>query len=190
MSEEVTEQIIDGSRRRPNRLTIYALRIAVIVMFAAINAYASIRARSQSDSASKRLITRATELWQLAPFEAIGLLRATFDQLLAGRALESRKPVTVEPYGKFTWSDACDVYLFLFQREFELGRYDEAMSLAQAFPERLDRTILHQADCLVAMGRSEEAITLLERNLDLDIWDRRVHRRIEELSGSVDRASN
>ena len=31
MSEEVTEQIIDGSRRRPNRWTICALRIAVIV---------------------------------------------------------------------------------------------------------------------------------------------------------------
>jgi hypothetical protein len=39
---------------------------------------------------------------------------------------------------------------------------------------------LAQVDCLVALGQRDDAITLLERNLDMDGWRRTLRRRLRE----------
>ena len=51
-------------------------------------------------------------------------------------------------------------------------------------PVKIERTILKEVDCLMALGRRADAIALLQRHLDLDGWRGELRRRLVELGGS------
>ena len=57
------------------------------------------------------------------------------------------------------------------------------MQVSTSFPIRMHTTVLEQVDCMMAMGRREDAIAHIEKNLNLDTWRGPLRRRLEELSG-------
>jgi hypothetical protein len=96
----------------------------------------------------------------------------------------------IEPFGTFQAGDLLSVQRFLYDSEIALGHLEEALAVAAAMPGQLDVFILQQVDCLAALGRREEASTLLERNLDKDGWRGTLRRRLTELGGRHLRALN
>ena len=93
------------------------------------------------------------------------------------------KSVEIAPFGVFKTLDAFSVQRFLYDSEVAFGNFEEALAAAAALPGRLDVTVLQQVDCLVALGRKAEAITLLQTNLDIDGWRGKLRRRLRELGG-------
>jgi hypothetical protein len=100
------------------------------------------------------------------------------------------RAVEIEPFGKFEPGALLSVQRFLYDSEVTLGHLEQALTVAAAVPGRVDVFILQQVDCLVALGRREEAIALLERNLDIDGWRGALRRRLTELGGRHLRALN
>jgi len=111
------------------------------------------------------------------------LLRATFRKLVAEGAFEKMKSVEITPFGSFKTKDVLSVYRVLYECEVGLGNYEQALAVLAVMPGRIDSSILQQVDCLVALGRRDEAIALLERNLDIDGWRGKLRRRLRELGG-------
>ena len=123
-----------------------------------------------------------SEIWKTSAFEAVALLRSTFEQLIAPNGF-GVKPIDVAPFGKFQPWDVLRVQRHLYNCEIALGRYEEALAVAAAMPGNLEEFILQQVDCLVALGRRPDAIALLERNLEADGWRGTLRRRLRELGG-------
>jgi hypothetical protein len=117
------------------------------------------------------------------------LLRATFDDLLEQGVFTKMRGVEIPPFGRFGTGEALSVQQFLYRCEVAAGDYEQALAVAAALP-RVEFAILQQVDCLVALGRRADAIALLERNLDLDGWRGKLHRRIVELGGRPVRVVN
>jgi tetratricopeptide (TPR) repeat protein len=148
------------------------------------------RSRFRRGTGLDALDARVRQIWQTSPDDAVALLRSTFEQLLARDAFLKLRPVELEPFGKFAGGDLLSIQRFLYDSEVALGHLEQALAVAAALPGRLDVFVLQQVDCLVALGRREEAIALLERNLDIDGWRGTLRRRLTELGGRHLRALN
>jgi hypothetical protein len=146
--------------------------------------------RVRRSTAFDALNRAVRQMWQTSASDAIALLRATFEDLFAQGAFTKMKGIDIPPFGKFGTGEALSVQQFLYKCEVAVGNYEQALAVAAALPGRVDVTILQQVDCLVALGRRADAIGLLERNLDLDGWRGKLHRRIVELGGRPVRAVN
>jgi hypothetical protein len=191
MSGEIATLITDRSDRQPSRRKLAFIRLPVmagLILLAPFLLPFAFRARRST--AFDALQGRAREIWQTSASDAIALLRATYADLVAQGALTKMKGVEIVPFGRFGVGETLSVHQCLYKCEVAMGNYEEALAVAAALPGRVDFTILQQVDCLVALGRRAEAIALLERNLDLDGWRGKLHRRIVELGGRPLRAVN
>lgn len=113
----------------------------------------------------------------------MAILRSTFQQLVNQGAFEKLKGVEIAPFGRFTTADVYSLCQFLYECEVSQGNFEEALTVLAALPGRIDVTVLRQVDCLVALGLRDEAVALLERNLDIDGWRGKLRRRLRELGG-------
>jgi hypothetical protein len=179
--------ITDGFRRRPGKWTTLAIRLGILVGFVLLLPFAPIFARRARATTGIRVLNQRTrELWPTSSVDAIALVRATLDQLVAAGAYDGINDVTIDGLGNFAASDVFWVHQFLYDCEVAVGRYEEALAVAARLPVRWDINILQQVDCLVALGRNEEAIALLERSLDLDGWRGKLRARLQVLHGKPD----
>lgn len=173
-------------RKRPtSRAAAFALRLLmfllVVVMLPFVFLVDAIRRRRPR--AASALHKKVGELWRSSPYDAVELLRSTFNTLKAAGGFEPFKRVDIPPFGRFAFTDALYVYQTLFKSEVALGRYEEALQISQSIPAQIPETILEQVDCLMAMSRRADAIAHLEKNLGLDTWKAPLRRRLEELTG-------
>jgi hypothetical protein len=189
MSGEIATLITDGSHRQPSPWKLALIRLPVLmglILLAPFLIPSALRARRPT--AFDALYDRVHETWQTSASEALALLRASYADLVARGALTSMKSIELVPFGRFGTGEALSVQQFLYRCEVAAGNHEEALAVAATLPGRVDSVILQQVDCLVALGRRAEAIALLERNLDLDGWRGKLHRRIVELGGRPLRA--
>ena len=191
ISGEVTTIITDLSHRQPSKRKFALIRVGTMASFLVLWPLALVfRSRFKRATGFDALDARVREIWRTSPTDAVALLRSTFEQLLARGGLSRIRPVEVEPFGRFQGGDVLSVQRFLYDSEVALGHLEQALEVAAAVPGRLDVFILQQVDCLIALGRREEAIALLERNLDIDGWRGTLRRRLTELGGRHLRALN
>jgi hypothetical protein len=192
MTGEMATALTDHSRRQPSRRRLALLRVGLIAVFIPllpVLLLLRLRSRPQGPSAFEALGARAAQIWPTSPTEAVALLKATFDQLIASEGVFGIKAIEIAPFGKFEGSDVLNLQRHLYNCELALGQYEEALAVAAAMP-RLDEFVLQQVDCLVAMGRGSEAVALLQKNLDLDGWRGPLRRRLRELGGRDLRSVN
>lgn len=186
-SGAATTTITDGFRRRPGKGTTLAIRLGILVGFILLLPFAPIVARRARATIGIRVLNqRVRDLWTTSPFDAIAVVRATLDQLVAAGCYDGIKGVTIDGLGKFAASDVYWVHQFLYDCEVAVGHYEDALAVAARLPIRWDTNVLQQVDCLVALGRNEEAIALLERSLDLDGWRGKLRARLQVLHGKPD----
>jgi hypothetical protein len=186
-SGTATDAITEDFRRRPGRWTTLAIRLSILVSFIVLLPFMPAFARRWRDTTGTAVLNkRALDLWATSPLDAIAMVRATLDQLVAAGCYEGSNAVTIDGLGKFAASDVFWVHQFLYDCEVALGRYEEALAVAAALPIRWDTNVLQQVDCLVALGRNADAIALLERSLDLDGWRGKLRARLQVLHGKPD----
>jgi hypothetical protein len=191
MSGELATLMTDGFHRQPSKRKLVFIRLAVIAGLTLLAPILFlIASRFRRSTAFDALHGRVRQIWQTSASEAIAFLRTTYENLVSQGAFTKMKAVEIPPFGSFGIDQTLRVQQFLYECEVAVGNYEEALAMAAALPGRLDFTILQQVDCLVALGRRAEAIALLERNLDLDGWRGKLHRRIVELGGRPLRAVN
>jgi hypothetical protein len=191
MSSEIATLITDRAHRQPSKRKLVFIRLPVmagLILLAPFLLPFAFRVRRST--AFDALHGRVREMWQTSVSEAIALLRATFENLVAQGAFSKMKGIEIPPFGKFGMGEAISVQQLLYTSEVAVGNYEQALAVAAALPGRVDFTILQEVDCLVALGRRADAIALLERNLDLDGWRGKLHRRIVELGGRPVRVVN
>jgi len=182
-SGEAAGSLTDGFRRRPSKWTLRLIRFALLLVLIVMAPFAILvgaRAR-RGTSATDALYRRVTERWQTDPLAAAELVRETYDALTAHGGIATFSAIEVRPYGKFQFGDAVWVHRFLYDCEMRLGRYEQALAVARSLPGRVSSNVLMQVDCLVALGRNDEAIAVLEQNLDLDGWRGELRIRRDEL---------
>jgi hypothetical protein len=190
-SSEIATLITDRAHRQPGKRKVAFIRLPVmagLILLAPFLLPFVFRARRST--AFDALDRAVRQIWEKSASEAIVLLRATFADLVAQGALTKMKGIEIAPFGTFGVGEAVSVQQLLYTCEFAVGNYEEALAVAAALPGRVDFMILQQVDCLVALGQRAEAMALLERNLDLDGWRGKLHRRIVELGGRPARAAN
>jgi hypothetical protein len=141
--------------------------------------------RSRRRVAFDALHARSREIWGSSPADAIALLRSIFDQLVRRCVDTKMTALEIAPFGRFETGDLLALRGFLYECELAVGDIEGALSVAAALPWRIDDWILQQVDCLVALNRKDDAIVLLERNLDLDGWRGKLRRRLAELGGHL-----
>jgi hypothetical protein len=132
----------------------------------------------------RRLDAHAERVRETSPFEAILLVRGIYDQLQAAvraRRLTSFRRLKIPPYGRFSSSAVIPVWVKLYDLEFATGRYEEAYTLTKEMPES-PAVVLMRVECLLALKRPDEAISLLESRLHID-WDTSLRARLTELAG-------
>ena len=186
VSGEMTTIITDLSHRQPSKRKLALIRVSVMASFLVLWPLAVVfKSRFRRATGFDALNARVRQIWQTSPSDAVALLRSTFEQLLVRDALSRIRPLEIEPFGKFEGGDLLSVQRFLYDSEVALGHLEQALTVAAAVPGRVDVFILQQVDCLVALGRREEAIALLERNLDIDGWRGTLRRRLTELGGHL-----
>ena len=180
----VTVMLTDHSQRQPSKRKFALIRSVVLTGLVLISPVALVlSSRSRSATAFEALDARVREIWQTSPAEAVALLRSTFEELVTRDLLLTIRGVEIAPFGKFESRDFLAVQRFLYDCEVALGHFEEALAVVSALPGRTDVAILQQVDCLITFGRQEDAIALLERNLDLDGWRGTLRRRLTELGG-------
>jgi len=189
---DAAEGILSMRKRPAGRVWAFTLRLIMVLLVALVLPFVLLvnEIRRRRPRAAGRLHKKVTELWQSSPYDAVELLRTTFDTLKAAGGFQPFKQVDVPPFGRFAFSDAIHVYQMLFKSEFALGRYEEALQVSQSFAANIPEAILEQVDCLMAMGRRADAIAHLEKNLGLDNWKAPLRRRLEELTGKPDAGVN
>lgn len=191
MSGQLTTIITDHSHRQPGKRKLALIRLGVMASFLLLWPLALVfRSRFRRATGFDALDARVREIWLTSPSDAVALLRSTFEQLIVRDVLTRLRPVSVEPFGTFEGRDLLSVQRFLYDSEIALGQLEQALAVAAAMPGNLDVFLLQQVDCLIALGRREEAIALLERNLDADGWRGTLRRRLRELGGHHLRALN
>jgi hypothetical protein len=188
---DIASALTDRSERQPSKRKLMLIRVAlmaVLLIFAPLLMLLSLRwTHMPAFDALKRQVH---ETWRSSAYEAVDLLRSTYQQLVAKGAIAKMKRVEIAPFGKFDCSQAICVHQFLYDCEIAIGNFEGALAVASSMPGRLDDNVLRQVDCLVALGRRAEAIALLERNLDLDGWRGKLRRRLVELGGRPSHAVN
>jgi tetratricopeptide (TPR) repeat protein len=184
VSGEAAESILAMRKRPPGRAWAFALRLLMVLLLALMLPFVFLvnAIRRRRPRAAGALHKKVVELWRSSPYDAVELLRTTFETLKAS-GFEPFKHVDIPPFGRFAFNDALHVYQMLFKSEIALGRYEEALQVSQSIPAQIPDTILEQVDCLMAMGRRADAIAHLEKNLGLDNWKAPLRRRLEELTG-------
>ena len=182
---DAAEAILSMRKRPAGRAWALALRLIMVFLLALILPFVLLvnEIRRRRPRAAGALHKKVVELWQSSPYEAVELLRTTFESLKAAGGVEPFKHVDIPPFGRFAFTDALYVYQTLFKSEFALGRYEEALQVSKSIPANIPGTILEQVDCLMAMGRRDDAIAHLEKSLALDNWKAPLRRRLEELTG-------
>jgi hypothetical protein len=191
ISQEATAILTDHFHRPPSKRKVALIRIGTVIIFILLSPVALVlRSRIRGARAFAALHARVRQIWPTSAIEAVALLRATFEELIARGAFVKMKRIEIAPFGKFESWEMLSVQQFLYKCEVTLGHLDEALAVAAALPGRTAVAILQQVDCLVALGRRADAIALLERNLDIDGWRGPLHRRLTELGGSHLRALN
>ena len=184
MSLEMATMMTDGSHRQPTKRKLLMVRLGVMAsLLVLLPLLLPFRSRLRRPTAFDALHARIGEIWQTSPDDGMALLRTTFRKLVAEGAFEKMKSVEITPFGSFKTKDVLSVYRVLYECEVGLGNYEQALAVLAVMPGRIDSSILQQVDCLVALGRRDEAIALLERNLDIDGWRGKLRRRLRELGG-------
>jgi tetratricopeptide (TPR) repeat protein len=171
-SEEIANMLADGRHLRIRSLWRWALRAGIFVWILVRLPWASRALRKPRKDAVGGLYSRLSELWQTAPYEALQLLRSVSDELNRhglGWKDDSGRPVHIDPFGRFAWTDAMEVRFRLLEYELSFSHYDEALALCQEMPE-VAQTVLMRVKCLEKMGRKADAIALLEQKLAMDNW--------------------
>lgn len=191
ISRDLATMLTEGSPRQPSKRKLALIRLAMTALMVLLLPVLVVPALSRRRAnVFDALHARVRQLWQTSADEAMALLRSTFGQLVAREAFTKMRAVNLAPFGKFDASDVIRVHGFLYDCEIALGNAEAGLAIAGVLPGRLDVTILRQVDCLVALRRPDEAIALLERNLDLDGWRGKLRRRLLELGGRHLRAMN
>jgi tetratricopeptide (TPR) repeat protein len=182
---EAADSILSIRKRPAGRAWAFTLRLLMVLLVAVMLPLVFLlnAIRKRRPTAAGALHKKVVELWQSSPYEAVELLRTTFEALKVAGGFEPFKRVEVPPFGRFDLSGALYVYQTLFKSEFALGRFEEALQVSRSLPVQMPETILEQVDCLMAMGRRPDAIAHLEKNLGLDTWKAPLRRRLEELTG-------
>jgi tetratricopeptide (TPR) repeat protein len=182
---EAAEGILLMRTRRTGRAAAFTLRLLMVLLVAVMLPFVFLlnAIRNRRPRAANALHKEVVELWQSSPYEGVDLLRTTFETLKAAGGFEPFKRVDIPPFGRFAFTDALYVYQTLFKSEFAMGRYEEALQVSKSIPANIPDTILEQVDCLMAMGRRDDAIAHLEKSLALDNWKAPLRRRLEELTG-------
>jgi hypothetical protein len=184
MSGELATLLTDRAHRPPNKRRLAFIRLVVMAALILIAPFLLPFAfRSPRATAFDALHDRVLQVWQTSVSDAMSLLRTTFQDLVAQGAFGKMKGIEIPPFGTFGMGEAISVQQFLYRCEVTVGNHEEALAVAAALPGRVDFTILQQVDCLEALGRRADAIELLERNLDLDGWRGKLHKRLVQLGG-------
>jgi len=184
ISGELAVLFTDRAHRRPSAVKLTAIRaaaLAILVLVSPLMLLLSLRAPRAT--AFDALWERVRQVWETSAEEALALLRSVYAQLVAREAFTSVDSVDIAPYGKFGAAEIISVNQFLYRCEVAFGNYEEAMAVVAALPSKLELTILQRVDCLVALGRRDEAVALLQANLELDGWRGKLRSRLVELKG-------
>jgi hypothetical protein len=184
ISRDTANVLTERSHQQPSKRKLALIRLvalAGILLLSPLLVVVALRGRRAT--AFDALYDRVIAIWQTSDSEAIALLRATYQQLVTNGAFTDMKAVQIAPFGRFGTHEVVSVHRFLYDCEFRLGNFEEAMTVEAALPGRADTSILRQVDCLVALDRKADAIALLERNLDVDGWRGKLRRRLMELGG-------
>jgi hypothetical protein len=163
----------------------WLLRVGFFLWILAALPWVRLKMRWGRKSATARLQDRIDELWRTAPFEALQLLRSVSDDL-ESRNLENEKGpkrrARIEPFGDFSWADAAQLRVHLYECQDALAQYEAALATCKGFPESAG-TILMPVHCLVAMKRQSDAVALLEQKLPMDNWRGDLRARLAFLTG-------
>jgi hypothetical protein len=101
------------------------------------------------------------ELWERDPEAGLDLLRSASEHALRGDEFP--------PYGKFRRWDEARVLILLYESERLLGNHGRALDLVDSvWNPSITLYYLNKADCLLALGRRDEAIATLLRGLQFD----------------------
>jgi hypothetical protein len=173
---------------RPGRWLVRAAAFALMLCALPVMAAAA----RLTGRAARRLTAHARQVWETSPFEAVALVRGVYDRLQAA-AREGRRAgfrrLAIPAYGRFSSSDTEAVWLTLYDLEFAAGRFEEAHTLTAGMPNCAP-LVLMRVECLLAMQRSDEAISLLESSLHLDDWNSSLRARLTALAGRGARGLN
>jgi len=174
LTDEMVDAMISPSRPRWTRT---GLRVLLFGWCLLLWPFLGILGRRHRNSPVQRLDRRADELWKTSPHQALTLF---YDA--RARLVDAKEPIEIAPFGRFDPTDKLTIEMILYDCELALGRYEEALELARGWPGKQPLIILQQVDCLLAMKRREEAITLLEASLPLDDARGRLRQKLAELT--------
>ena len=174
-----------GSRRLPWRALL--LRLWGFVLFVVMSPFRAAIARRWQRRPGEQLKRQVRVIWRTSPYEAVALVRAIHDQLTeahrAGTLTMFKGRVEIAPYGRFSEVDRMSVEILLYDSEFGLGNFEQALALVG--PPNSSFACLRRVDCLLGMFRREEAVALLRASLHLDGPRGRIQAKLEELEGTA-----
>jgi hypothetical protein len=176
-------------RIRNKRRWKRVLKTAIVVLWILIAPMSRLFAGAFRGAAAERVRARVSELWSTNPLDAVQVLRDVYEQLKINVPDNLLRSFDLPPFGRFTAFDLFQVEDHLFRCEMALGRYEEALTLCRSMPA-ISRSIVLQADCLVAMRKTDEAVALLRSNLHLDQLDDQIHDKLASLTGKADAGPN
>jgi hypothetical protein len=174
-----------GSRRLP--LRALPLRLLGFFLFLVVSPFRAAMARRWQRRPGEQLKRHVRAVWRTSPSEAVALARAVHDKLMeahrAGTLTMFKGRVEIAPYGRFNEVDRMSVELILYDSEFTLGNFEQALALVG--PPTSSFSCLRRVDCLLGMFRREEAVDLLRASLHLDGPRGRIQAKLVELEGTA-----
>jgi hypothetical protein len=185
LASEMGDFLGDRWHFRVASMLRWPVRLGIFLWALVVLPWVWLAMRKPRRDAVGRLQARVEDLWQTNPYEALQLLRSVSDELNRrnlGWKNGSGRPVQIEPFGRFTDTDAMELRFYLLEYEISFSHYEEALALCQEMPD-LAPAILMQVTCLEKMGRQHDAIALLQQKLSKDNWRGDLRAKLTSLVG-------